>query len=90
MSPPNATPKEEKTIVLSSKLAFTLPIVLIVVGIVSSNVTMMVGMSGKTDVLDTKIVTISEDVAEIRKSMADMSAELTNVRVELAALKAKK
>lgn len=99
MSPPNSPPKEPSTVVLSTKLAFTLPVVLIVIGIVSSNVTMMVGMSGKTDVLETKIVALSDrvdtqvgvisgDVAEIKKALTTMSAELTSVRVELATMKA--
>ncbi len=86
----SSDPSEARMVVLSPKVAFTLPVVLIVVGIVSSNLTMMLGMSGKTDVLDTKIVTISEDVAEIKQSLAAMSTELTNVRVELATLKAEK
>ncbi len=99
MSPPNTPPKESP--VVSTKLYFTLPIVILLVGIVSSNLTMIYAMNSKTEVLEAKMVAlsdkvdsqvavISDDVAEIKKALTIMSTELTNVRVELAAMKATK
>lgn len=82
-----STPSD-KTLVLSTKAALTIPIVLVVVSIVASNLTMHLGLSSKTKVLDTQFTVIAEDVHEIKSTLRDMNHELTELKVEVATLKA--
>lgn len=79
---------DSKSIVLSTKAALTIPLVLVIVSIVASNLTMHLGLQSKTSILDTKFDVVAEDVREIKGTLSFMSKELTTLKVEVATLKA--
>jgi len=96
--------------VISAKWAVSVPLMVIVVSIVATNLGMYYGMDGKTAVLDTKVEQIQGSVqkiedavgklatttsAELRSLRAQqtvirekLASEITNLRVELATVRA--
>ena len=84
---------EENSRTISAKWSVSIPVALIVISAIATNLGMYYSMDGKTAVLDTKVEMIQRGVSEIKtavqKLSVDTSAEVRSIRREQEATKEK-
>lgn len=89
MNAPKKTPladTETAMPVLSTRWGVSIPIVVLIVTVVVSNLTMFFNMQSRTSILGEQFKAVAQDVTEIKTSLgkftADASAELRALRLE--------